>query len=350
MTSIIKRITECIESGNYDDAWNVICRCKGDNTKDSFADLDCLAEYMKVRDCKGLFYGYLISYGNPKKQKIFQKLRGMEKLCKLLFPSVRDRERTFFTDRYKCEAEQFAKDMLPRRIEFLTHIEDYDNLYHLMADNLSKKTFICLIASGIFMRYEFYELAKQGADTDYYPTDIFPNFNNEVIADCGGYIGDTADFFIGKYGLNNIQGYYLYEPDAKNALVAEKKYGADKKFHILNAAVSDNESIQTFDARGGASGTLSENGKITVNAVTLDRTIASKVSLIKMDIEGAEASALKGSVRHLKEDKPKLAICAYHKPDDLRVLIGEILESNPSYKIYLRHYSPKHKETVIYAV
>ena len=68
-----------------------------------------------------------------------------------------------------------------------------------------------------------------------------------------------------------------------------------------------------------------------------------------MDIEGSEEAALKGAIKTIKKHKPKLAICAYHKPDDLCVLPQLIKSMVPEYKLYLDHYTINFTETVLYA-
>ena len=93
-----------------------------------------------------------------------------------------------------------------------------------------------------------------------------------------------------------------------------------------------------------------DTGTDSIEVTALDVCLYYKgVTFIKMDIEGAEYEALKGAERIIREQKPKLAICVYHKPEDIWELPELILEFNESYKFYLRHYSYQDNETVLYA-
>ncbi|MFI3174418.1 MAG: FkbM family methyltransferase [Bacillota bacterium] len=69
-----------------------------------------------------------------------------------------------------------------------------------------------------------------------------------------------------------------------------------------------------------------------------------------MDIEGAELVALQGGEQTIKKYKPKLAICIYHKPEDVIELFAYIKNLVPEYKFYIRHYSNTQTETVLYAI
>lgn len=58
-----------------------------------------------------------------------------------------------------------------------------------------------------------------------------------------------------------------------------------------------------------------------------------------MDIEGSELKALEGAKNTIQRNNPKLAISIYHKYEDIIELPLKILELEPEYKFYLRHYS-----------
>ena len=76
-----------------------------------------------------------------------------------------------------------------------------------------------------------------------------------------------------------------------------------------------------------------------------------KVSFIKMDIEGSELEALKGAQTIIKEQRPKMAICVYHKIEDLWKIPLFLHKINPEYKIYIRHHAKFWvSETVCYAI
>ena len=86
-------------------------------------------------------------------------------------------------------------------------------------------------------------------------------------------------------------------------------------------------------------------------------TFRKKVTLIEMDIEGAEVIALTCLKDIIKEQRPVLAICAYHKKDDF-VSIPELIKNTvDDYRFYIRKYYPnpnkmrfQKDETVLYAV
>lgn len=74
-----------------------------------------------------------------------------------------------------------------------------------------------------------------------------------------------------------------------------------------------------------------------VETLTLDSVIEEinpkSIDFLKMDIEGAELEALKGSVNTIKKYKPKMAISTYHNPNDEKEIVDFIESLALSYSI-----------------
>lgn len=70
---------------------------------------------------------------------------------------------------------------------------------------------------------------------------------------------------------------------------------------------------------------------------------------IRMDIEGAEMATLRGMKEFIIRNAPTMAICIYHKLEDI-IEIPALLDSYSlsGGKYYLRHYSDNQTETVLF--
>jgi FkbM family methyltransferase len=92
-------------------------------------------------------------------------------------------------------------------------------------------------------------------------------------------------------------------------------------------------------------------GDAFISVEALDNLLLDEpVTFIKMDIEGAETQAIIGTADIIKTQKPKMAICVYHRLEDIINIPFLLKELVPEYKIFLRHYSDTLLDTVCYAV
>ena len=69
-----------------------------------------------------------------------------------------------------------------------------------------------------------------------------------------------------------------------------------------------------------------------------------------MDVEGAELMALKGAEQIIKTHKPKLAICVYHKDEDIIEIPRYLKSLRQDYSFYLRKYATSADELVLFAI
>ena len=218
-------------------------------------------------------------------------------------------------------------------------------LESVLADNRSRfelQEFIAQRMSGTYKKVCY--------ETDqYFPKDIICLDKGEVFVDCGAYLGESAIDFIGHIDESHAdyRRIICIEADEDNA--AKLKYNVQqyKNIEIVPAAVWDREDTLRMDSGSK----ISENGTTIVEAKTIDGILdGSEATYIKMDVEGAELRALYGAAETIKKYKPKLAICIYHKPEDIIQIPSYIYRLRNDYKLYIRNHSPYGIETVLYAV
>ncbi len=177
--------------------------------------------------------------------------------------------------------------------------------------------------------------------------DYFNPEKNEVFVDAGAYDGETTLEFV-KWTNNGYSSIYALEPFETIKPILEKKLAGIKNVSIIYRAAWDKTETLFF---GGDPKAFEINGGvIAVNGARIDDIVGEeKVTFIKMDIEGSEYQALLGAEKTIKRNRPKLAICIYHKPEDIVKIPDLIEEMVPEYKYAIRHYSSGWIETVLYA-
>ena len=75
-----------------------------------------------------------------------------------------------------------------------------------------------------------------------------------------------------------------------------------------------------------------------------------RVDFIKVDVEGAELEVLRGASHTLRTQRPRLALAAYHRPDDLVVLPAFIASLGLEYRWYLQCSTMTDIDTVLMGV
>jgi FkbM family methyltransferase len=120
----------------------------------------------------------------------------------------------------------------------------------------------------------------------------------------------------------------------------------------------ENGSIEIASAFDGQVSTVSNDGrgetKKSYPARTMDDFVDEmgfdRIDLIKLDLEGADRSALIGSVRTLETYRPQLALSIYHFIPDFWDIPDFILRILPDYNLYIDFYSFERWETILYAI
>lgn len=194
-----------------------------------------------------------------------------------------------------------------------------------------------------------------GYEEQYFDEEIIHMADEEVFVDCGCYDGYTTKTFIKNMERQRkkYKTVYAFELNPANYKICDEFFKKEhmQRIKLINAGVWNEDTEMAFTSELAGSHITGGDGKGNrVNVVALDSVIKERITLLKMDIEGAELRALHGAQNLIKKYKPALAICVYHKSEDLTEIPAYIKELVPEYRLYIRHYSNYVWETVLYAV
>jgi FkbM family methyltransferase len=164
----------------------------------------------------------------------------------------------------------------------------------------------------------------------------------DVVLDCGANVGvyvrealDAGAKMVvaiepGPENVECLRRNFTAEIAAGRVIVYAKGVWDKDDWLILNVDPKNSAADSFVMHPEGASGGL------RLPLTTIDKLVAElkldRVDYIKMDIEGAEQRALSGARQTLATYHPRLAISAYHRPDD-PVKIPEIVRAaGPNYR------------------
>ena len=214
------------------------------------------------------------------------------------------------------------------------HMDELNRAYSLFSGK-SREIFsscVSFMLSGDIDTLISSETPKQEAFDD-----ILKLGDNESYLDIGAYKGDTVEEFL-HYCRGSYSHIIAAEPDGKNFASLVKNCSELERFTAVNAAVSDRNGFIKFAARGGRHSSVSPCEK-EIPCVTADIFCEGReVTYIKIDAEGAEIPVLRGAVKTIKANKPKLNIALYHKSRDIFEIPLLVNEFCPDYRFEIRHH------------
>jgi FkbM family methyltransferase len=231
---------------------------------------------------------------------------------------------------------------------------DIEAAYGLFQDEESRRVYVGKL--GFYLSLEKGRLDQvRSSETIYFDPTVHRPRPDEVVVDGGAFVGDTLMAFL-EWSSGRYRSYHAFEPDPGNyaKLAAVAATAADRIFAV-EAGLARESGRAAFLASETADSRLvaaAGAGVGSVRLVSLDEYFVGREppTLIKMDIEGAEADALHGATKVLASGRATLAVSAYHFPSDLwkipLLVHGLMAEST----IYVRHYTREVDDTVCYAV
>lgn len=281
-------------------------------------------------------YNIVVAFGDVEKSKL---LKNNQKLLKSKF--------YFLWNPYRnCEWDS---------VYVKNNWNSLVNVYKGLADEKSRKILYELVISKV-NRSCSNRLLEVTDNSHHYFNELTycPDSRNEIFVDCGAYTGDTIIQYV-SFTDRKYKKIYAFEPDSGLMEELRKNIGCPDNIEIINKGVWKEENILEFNIDGEKTRIDDGIGNAMLPVTTIDMTVQpeEKITFIKMDIEGSELEALEGAAKTISRYMPKLAICCYHKREDIFTLfsyISNFENKEMKYNIYLRHHSNSAYETVLYAL
>jgi FkbM family methyltransferase len=229
------------------------------------------------------------------------------------------------------------------------HADDVVAGMHRLADDASRALYERMIAYRV--RGEAADAPVPMGGLQYFPADVPRRTGALRYVDCGAYDGDALR---AAEQVADLEAACAFEPDPANfALLAAWAARASARAEIQTwpCAVWHATEQLRFAAGQGEASQLAATGDTVVQAVALDDVLpAFAATDLKMDIEGAEPEALEGAQRLVARCRPRLALCAYHRPEHLWSLSAAIDEMRLDYSFFLRAHAHGGFDVVLYAI
>jgi FkbM family methyltransferase len=261
---------------------------------------------------------------------------------------------------YNLLSDQRSREIFASRIALFVHGADYQSF----RDFISNFSDVRHTQGSNFQEC----MNSTNYDTEAYlqfNNDVIHLSNNEVFIDGGAFNGDSTLEFINACARLDLtyRKIICFEPDPQIFNELQRTTAQYSALVLRPLGLWSTSSTIRFAGsnilRPGSTRILSESENLTactsgiteISTTSIDEEFSDEpVTLIKMDVEGAELEALQGAINTIKTCRPKLIISVYHKRNDLFEIPLLINEMAPGYKLYLRHFSTNFGETTLFAI
>lgn len=177
----------------------------------------------------------------------------------------------------------------------------------------------------------------------------------DIVIDAGAYKGETAIWFANK--MHKSGKVYAFELIKEHANTIKENALRNNIQHIINVentalwsektylGIKKNDSISECTVLQNQEGILTQ----TIDTFVDERNIR-RIDFLKADVESAEIEMLKGAQKTIERDKPKLAICIYHRLPHMYEIPKLIRSYSNDYRFYLSHKTYGPMNTVLMAI
>lgn len=239
--------------------------------------------------------------------------------------------------------------LVPDREQVLSNLERYSNLERHLADDISREVLQRVLQ--FLMEDADVEFPAKNIEEQYFAYDIYQQIENESVVDCGAFKGEVMGFFLEK-NHNQFAHYLAIEPDEAYlpSLKKRAKGYEPGKIEIKNCALSAKQEILRLRNYANEDSVIKEDGEKEIQAYSLDELMEdSTCTFLKIDVEGYDKKTIQGAEKLIQEQKPVVAVAAYHHESDFYEIFELLHNMYEGYQFYLRSYM-NIQETILYAI
>lgn len=259
-----------------------------------------------------------------------------------------------------CEMQlyvEFIPDIEQYRAYLTEHWEDFIRFSNDLQDDASKATLASVLEGRITGNLSCFRSCF--VPDQYYVEGIIRLSPDEIMVELGSYDGESMRRFAEH--CPQYRAAYCFEPE-KALLpglreIQRAQAAVGNRMILIPKGAWDHPGELTFfsnDLNHDSGSFLMDHtgtNQSIIEVTTVDEAVPERITFLKMDVEGAELRALHGAANHIRADKPKLAICVYHKAEDMLDIWNYLKQLVPEYRFYLRHHNQNAgTETVLYCL
>lgn len=318
--------------------------------------------------------------GDPQKQGTdFQGIPIMS--LKAAAPKLKDCGAAITTEKYADEIMQQLKDCLPEQNIFRTsmyplgavrgksilhlreylenHLDELSEVRGLWADEHSRTAMDTVLDS--WLRFQGNRLAQCVTAPQYFVPEIVAHVGGKpILVDVGAYTGDTVAEAMNVFP--HVQMIYAFEADRNNFNELYRQYSTDPRVKAYQLAISNRSGTTAFSVGYNSCSRTTGHclkGSSETEPVQIVRTeplddaledMDQRISMIKIDVEGNELDVLRGAEQRIMNDQPALAVCLYHRNEDIIDIPLWLHRRLPNYRFFFRQHSIHGTDAVLYAV
>jgi FkbM family methyltransferase len=236
---------------------------------------------------------------------------------------------------------------LTDRSNYAEHHHAINEAIDLMADTDSRRQLSATLAFRLGA--DPVTVPQPDAGPQYFPGFMTDGMTGKgTLVDGGAYDGDTLRQAASHLTLAHA---IAFEPDPGNfARLADAVRTLSFPVTCFPCGLSSESRYLRYSVGEGEASAICTAGEGFVQVARLDDCLpAMPIDYLKLDVEGHEMEALAGTVQCLRRNRPRLAIAAYHRWDDMWRIPRFIRQLDLDYTIAFRIHAHNTFDGVFYA-